>query len=77
MNKRKPEKEVTIRNFCSNVGEHGIRVTISEPEEGINRERLSMALNLLLSEDDLRGYMISKSGAISRELESKRNQPDA
>jgi hypothetical protein len=36
-----------------------LRVTIiSKPKEGMNQERLLRALNLILSEEDLRNYMI-------------------
>jgi hypothetical protein len=56
------KQDISIRDIYPHVGGDGIRVTISEPKEGVNKEKLSRALNLILSEDDLRGYMIKIKG---------------
>jgi len=48
-----------LENTCYQEQKEGLSAFIVEPKGGINKERLIMALNLILSEKDVTDYFVS------------------
>ena len=78
---RKSSKEGTIKlsngpvdesqNTCYQKLEGELSALIAEPESGIDEKRLSMALNLILSEKDVADYFESKGRSSQSQKEIK------